>query len=49
MRKLVSSSLLAQLEVGCHGEFSLNKEKSLTAQAAGLSNGVKNPAYKAGL
>jgi hypothetical protein len=29
------------LEVGCQRELLVNKEKFLTGQAAGLSNGVK--------
>jgi hypothetical protein len=39
--KLPSSLLLAPLEVGYERELLVNKEKFLTGQAAGLSNGVK--------
>ena len=41
IRKLPSSPLLAPLEVGYQRELLVNKEKFLTGQAAGLSNGVK--------
>jgi hypothetical protein len=37
---VLSSPLLAPLEVGYQRELLVNKEKFLTGQAAGLSNGV---------
>jgi len=43
IRKLPSSPLLAPLEVGYQRELLVNKEKFLTGQAAGLSNGVNVP------
>jgi hypothetical protein len=45
IKKLPSSPLLAPLEVGYQRELLVNKEKFLTGQAAGLSNGVKTSIF----